>query len=216
MGLAAQSFGEVVSECVRSSDSSAWETLVGRLLPWVAFTASRCTSSSRSVSRETIEDLMQDCLLKLCRDNFSILREVLDKPDRTIEAFVKVTVANLIRDRFRKERSPTQRPGGGLISADTMLEQVPDMRHAKVVERNLLIREIDEILKRKLTGPNASRDRKVFWLYHRHELTAKAIAAIPTFGLTEKGVESAILRLRILVKQELMEPKGIAAEGTSI
>jgi RNA polymerase sigma-70 factor (ECF subfamily) len=182
----------------------------------VAHTAAACASNGRAADREAIEDLTQDALLKLCRNNFAILREVIDKPDAVIEAFVKVTVGNLIRDEFRKERSLRRRPPAGLVSDADLLGQFVDERPAANIERSVLIREIDEILQRHLTGPNAARDRRVFWLFYRHELTAKAIAAVPTIGLTDKGVESALLRLKILVKEELTEAKGIVAEGTSL
>ena len=215
MGQPSQNFRELVADCVNRSNAKAWETLIGRLTPWVAQTAACCASNGHVASRETIEDLTQDALLKLCRDNFSILREVIDKPDNVVEAFVKVTVGNLIRDEFRKERSLRRRPTAGFISAADLHGHFIDERPAAAIERDVLIREIDEILKRNLTGPHASRDRRVFWLFFRHEMTAKAIAAVPGIGLSDKGVESALLRLKILVKEELMQPKGFATGGTS-
>ncbi len=39
------------------------------------------------------------------------------------------------------------------------------------------------------------RDRWIFWMYYRHGLTASAISGFDRFELTQKGVESTILRL---------------------
>ena len=43
----------------------------------------------------------------------------------------------------------------------------------------------------------------MFWLYYRVGLTANAIAALPSIGLSMKGVESTILRLIRLLRQEI-------------
>jgi RNA polymerase sigma-70 factor (ECF subfamily) len=168
------------------------------------------------VASETIEDLLQDSMLKLCSNNFAILHDILEQPDEVLEGYIKATIFNRVRDRYRQERSLRRQPAEGLVSLEGTLGQFADARSTAAVERDLLIREIDEILARKLIGSSAARDRRVFWLHYRHELTAKAIAAIPTIGLTNKGVESLLLRLRILVKEELMDAKGIAAGDTSL
>jgi hypothetical protein len=70
----------------------------------------------------------------------------------------------------------------------------------------VLIRQIDECLQAVCVGPNSQRDRKIFWLYYRAGLPASAIAALPTIGLTTKGVESTLLRLTRLVRQRACNP----------
>jgi hypothetical protein len=62
---------------------------------------------------------------------------------------------------------------------------------------------VNDILGTRASGVTAERDRQIFWLYHRHGLTAREIASIRYFGLTDKGVESVLVRLTALVKQEL-------------
>lgn len=75
---------------------------------------------------------------------------------------------------------------------------------AKNSERGILLRELDALLCRLLAaGPQLERDRRIFWLYYRVGLAASAIAALPSTGLTTKGVESTILRLTRLLRQEM-------------
>jgi len=47
------------------------------------------------------------------------------------------------------------------------------------------------------------RDRTIFWLYYRQGLTAKEIGALPSIGLSLKGVESTLHRLTQLVREHL-------------
>jgi hypothetical protein len=51
--------------------------------------------------------------------------------------------------------------------------------------------------------PHLERDRKLFWLYYRVGLTADAIAGLPSIGLSTKGVESSLLRLTRLLRDEI-------------
>jgi hypothetical protein len=85
-----------------------------------------------------------------------------------------------------------QKAGGGNFGAqDTM-------------EREILLKEIDDCLKACSEGPDQERDCLIFWLYYRQGLSAKGIASLPTVGLTAKGVESAIFRLTRLVREKLV------------
>ena len=71
------------------------------------------------------------------------------------------------------------------------------------MERQVLLKEIDRCLETCSEGPDKERDRLIFWLYYQQGMSAKAIAALPTVGLGAKGVESAILRLTRLVREQL-------------
>ena len=73
----------------------------------------------------------------------------------------------------------------------------------KSSERGILLREIDAALGRLAAGPHLERDRKLFWLYYRVGLTADAIAGLQSIGLSTKGVESSLLRLTRLLRDEI-------------
>jgi RNA polymerase sigma-70 factor (ECF subfamily) len=80
------------------------------------------------------------------------------------------------------------------------------------MDREVLIRQIDGQLAAASEPATRVRDRQIFWLYYRHGMTTRAIAAIPGIGLTQKGVESAIQRLTSHVRARLADgnlgPKG--------
>jgi RNA polymerase sigma-70 factor (ECF subfamily) len=64
--------------------------------------------------------------------------------------------------------------------------------------------EIDENLKRCLTGPDKDRDRMIFWLYFRQGMSTREIASLPGIGLGTKGVGSVIDRMKSTVRQQIL------------
>jgi RNA polymerase sigma-70 factor (ECF subfamily) len=82
------------------------------------------------------------------------------------------------------------------------------------MERQILLKQIDHFLETCSQGPDRDRDCLMFWLYYQQGMSAKAIAALPTIGLTEKGVESAIFRLTRLVRESIVETRGDSPDST--
>jgi RNA polymerase sigma-70 factor (ECF subfamily) len=113
---------------------------------------------------------------------------------------------NVAHDHFKSLHS--QKRGSGEISQ--LLEDVEppaqsaDMGGQAAMEREVLLKQIDHCLEACSEGPDKERDRLIFWLYYQQGMSAKAIAALPTVGLTAKGVESAIFRLTRLIREEVV------------
>lgn len=203
-----QALPELVSRCLQRGKSEDWEALIESLRPMVSGVASRSAARWGETRRDQVEDLTQEAFLKFCKDECLILRQLSGKPEGMMIAFLKVAVANLVHDHFRAQRSGRRYPAAGLLSADVLDQWLGETQTVDAVQRDLLLQEVDQIIARKLTGPTAARDRRIFWLYHRHGMTAKDIAAIPAIGLSDKGVESAVYRVTGLVKEELTALKG--------
>jgi RNA polymerase sigma-70 factor (ECF subfamily) len=88
------------------------------------------------------------------------------------------------------------------------LEALPELDKRKassVIERRILLEEIDRVLKTLSHERNFTRDHAIFWLYYSQGLTAKAIAALPGITLSAKGVESTLFRLAQHVKSALTQ-----------
>jgi DNA-directed RNA polymerase specialized sigma24 family protein len=202
---------DLLARCLRSGDDNAWQAWVEYLQPLIAGVAARSALRWGSVQPDVVQDLTQEAFLKLCKNRFAILRKMEGQPEEMIVAFIRVTVAHLVHDHFRAERSAKRFPAGGFLTTDALDNWLGETRTMSRTERELLLGEIDKLLKEKLTGPSAGRDRQVFWFHHRHGMTAKAISSIPAIRLSEKGVESVLFRLGVLVKEELAAGKGIGA-----
>lgn len=190
---------ELLKACVTQANAGAWEEFVRRFQPLIAGVVARTAMRWTEVSPALVDDLVQDTYLKLCTDEFRRLREFENRFEDAIYGFLKAVAYNVTMDHF-KVRNATKR-GSQLMSKaefDTALQSVPK---ADRVEERILLREIEELVDR-IT--ETDRDKLVFLLYYRQGFTAKAISELPGIDLSEKGVESCILRLTRLLRQHIV------------
>lgn len=114
--------------------------------------------------------------------------------------------ANLVRDHFKAAHSSKRGSDAIQVAIDAQaVSSVADLRATSncTGDREILMREIDATLSQIAAGPQLQRSRRIFWLYYRVGLTASAIAALPSIGLSTEGVESIIFRLTRLLREEL-------------
>jgi RNA polymerase sigma-70 factor (ECF subfamily) len=156
-------------------------------------TASRLGDSST----QTVDDLIQETYLKLCGENFRLLREFDQRHTDSFLGFVRVVAANVVRDHFKSSHSKKR----GANQVESISEDfVPSAEEgaagsSKAIERAVLIDEIGRHLDLCISGADRDRNAMIFWLYYRAGLSAGAIAALPGLGLSTKGVESLLLRI---------------------
>jgi len=207
MNYASQSPEELILTCMQTEDVAAWEEFVRRFQRLIASVALRIARRWGEPSPQVIDDLVQDTYLKLCADNFRLLRRFKSNHQDAFYGYLKVVTANLVHDHFKAAHSSKR--GSGTIESATEepVQSATDTAGVasavKSSERRVLLREIDAMLTRLAAGPQLQRSRRIFWLYYRFGFTASAIAALPYIGLNTKGVESTILRLTRLLRQEL-------------
>jgi RNA polymerase sigma-70 factor, ECF subfamily len=196
---------DLVRQCVETGDESAWMEFIRRFQPVIARTVLRVARRWQSASPQLIDDLVQDTYLKLCANNCAVLKRFESLHEGSIFGYVQVVAANLAQDYFRAAIS--QKRGGKeeTTSLDSAEPVSPCSRHesADATERGVFIAEIDVVLRSLAIGAQGERDRRIFWLYYRVGLAASAIAALPTIGLSTKGVESTLLRLTRHVREHL-------------
>jgi DNA-directed RNA polymerase specialized sigma subunit len=77
----------------------------------------------------------------------------------------------------------------------------------------VFLNEIDEHLKRCLSGPDQERDRMIFWLYFRQGMSTKEIASLPAIGLGTKGVGSVIERLKRSIRDQILGTQSANGDG---
>jgi RNA polymerase sigma-70 factor (ECF subfamily) len=153
--------------------------------------------------------LVQETFLKLCADDFRLLRRFRVERPEALGAYLRVVASSVVADSERTRRA--QKRGAGSEPADIESETLgapASNDFAEQLERKVLFEQVDHCL-----GSESDRDRHIFWLYYRHGLTARAIAAIQIIQLTASGVESLIRRLTIVVKTclKIGASRGISA-----
>ena len=129
----------------------------------------------------------------------------IERPE-AILGYLKRTAANVTHDYFKHRQS--QSSGGenwhvSTIDVDPVAGQGVH-GSAEDIARKIFLMEIDEHLKRCLTGPDQERDRMIFWLYFRQGMSTREIASLHVIGLGTKGVGSVIERLKRSVRERIL------------
>jgi RNA polymerase sigma-70 factor, ECF subfamily len=194
----------VLKLCLEYGTELLWTEFVRRCQPLIAGVVGKCVRRWANPTPARVDDLVQETFLKLCTNDFKALRDFHCTHENALYGFLKVVASNVVHDHFRGSYS--QKRGNG--REDEELQTVSLVRHdpgatAQHVERKILLQEISDCLETQAAGPNYPRDCAIFWLYYTQGYTAKAIAELPSIGLTVKGVESTLLRLTRLVREGL-------------
>lgn len=189
---------ELVRLCLASQDETVWAEFVRRFQPVIAGVIfKRLSRCPRWIDRGNVDDLVGDVFLKICKDDFKVLRNFEFRHENALPAYLKVVAAHVVEDDMRRKNS--DREGGGEAPKNIDdLPQPPSDRSSAVesILNNLRINEIEKCLQQRKGEPNFARDYKIFWLYFRDGFTAHDISQLPDIGFKNvKGVESALLRL---------------------
>jgi RNA polymerase sigma-70 factor (ECF subfamily) len=192
---------ELIEECTHSAKPEAWKEFVRRFQPLIAGVVLRTAKRYGQLSVPLVDDLVQETYLRLCTDEWKLLRKFRSRGDGSIYGFMKTVARTVALDYFKAQYSGKR--GAGVLSRGDF--QIALQRAAKkqVLENQVLVREIDKRLAQIAATP---RDKQIFILYYRHGLTTKAIAELLGTNLSQKGVESCLLRLTRQLQRELAGP----------
>lgn len=197
---------DVICLCAGPCDDEAWEEFVSRVGKPISLTVMRTASVWGEPSRSLVEDLTQVIYLKLWEDGCRLLRDFAIQHPEAILGYIKKTAANATHDYFKHGHS--QSSGGNkphVSTSDVDLEAGKEVQGSQEqIAFGVFLTEIDDHLKRSLTGPDQERDRMIFWLYFRQGMSTKEIASMPTIGLSTKGVGSVIERLKHCIREEII------------
>jgi len=156
-----------------------------------------------------VEDLVQATYLKLWEGGRHLLQEFAAQYPEGILSYLKRIAANVTHDHFRHRQS--QSCGGAqphVSTADVDPEEEAEAHGGQAsITQEVFLREIDEHLRRSLSGPDQERDRTIFWLYFRQGMSSREIASLPGIGLGTKGVGSVIERLKRSIREQIAAPQ---------
>jgi RNA polymerase sigma-70 factor (ECF subfamily) len=200
------SLKDVVCLCAGPRDDEAWEEFLSRVGKPIRLIVTRTASLWGEHSRSVVEDLVQVTYLKLWEGGRVLLKEFAIQRPEAIVGYLKRTAANATHDYFKHGNS--QLSGGDtphVSTSDIDPEAGEDVDGSQEkIAWHIFLNEIDEHLKRCLSGPDQERDRMIFWLYFRQGMSTKEIASLPTIGLGTKGVGSVIERLKHAIRDQIL------------
>jgi RNA polymerase sigma-70 factor (ECF subfamily) len=200
------SLKDVVCLCAGPCDDEAWEEFLSRVGKPIRLVVTRTASLWGEYSRSVVEDLIQATYLKLWEGGRVLLRDFAIQRPEAIVGYLKRTAANATHDYFKHGHS--QFSGGDVPHVSTS-DLDPEARgdvdgSQEKITWHIFLNEIDEHLKRCLSGPDQERDRMIFWLYFRQGMSTREIASLPTIGLGTKGVGSVIERLKRSIRDQIV------------
>ena len=200
------SLQDVIGLCAGPRDDEAWEEFVSRVGRPISLTILRTASLWGEPSPSLVEDLTQVTYLKLWEDGCRLLRDFALQHPEAILGYIKKIAANATHDHFKHGRS--QSAGGDTphVSTSDVDPEAGKEGHGseEKIAFGVFLQEIDDHLKRSLTGPDQERDRMIFWLYLRQGMSTKEIASLPTVGLSSKGVGSVIERMKYCIREQVL------------
>ena len=197
---------ELVAACVAKRDEWVWAEFIRRFHPLISTIVLRTARQWGEPIPSLIDDLTQETYLKLCADDCRLLKNFRSHYPSAIFGFLKVVTANVVHDHFKASRAAKRGAGGFLATLQDSEGKETCASNAlasssTTVEQTILLNEIDRCLLEGVAPSELGRSRRIFWLYYRCGLSARAISALPNIELTTKGVESTILRLNRLVRK---------------
>ena len=199
---------ELIQACAASKDELAWSEFIRRFQVVIAAAVLRTARHWGEPSRSQLDDLIQDTYLKLCENDYRLLRSFQPRQEDSIYGFLKVVAANVVHDHFKAALAAKR--GANQTEAIVEMEPLQKAPTAAVIDsfdivsHRLQIEQIDRILRLVTSGKDEERNRIIFWLRHRQGLTASEIASISSIGLTTEGVESVLMRLAIMIRGHLL------------
>jgi RNA polymerase sigma-70 factor (ECF subfamily) len=204
-----RSVNQLAKACSRSTDAAEWAEFVRRCTPLAALVALRVSRLwLSSHSPVAIDDIVQEVFLKLCEQERRILADFEPRGEDSFLGLLSTVAASVANDYFRRVHS-AKRGGKVVINSlgeDEALTLVASFRPAARIERSALLAQLDQKL-RSTPEMVGERDRAFFWLYYREGFTAEEIAGLPGAELTAKGVESALRRITLWLREELETQK---------
>ena len=203
---------DLAKACARSPDAAEWEEFVARCMPLASLVALRVSRMWVSdPSSATVDDIVQEVFLKLCEQERRILRDFEPRGEDSFFGLLRIVAGSVANDYFRRTHS-TKR-GGKVVTMSLTDEEAQSpmggARSAARIEQSALYAQLDEKL-RSAPESIGERDRALFWLYYRQGYTAEEIARISAAGLTAKGVESALRRVTVWLRDEVGGKKPVA------
>jgi len=196
---------DLAKACAHSVDAAEWGEFVRRCTPLASLVALRISRMWVSdPSPATVDDIVQEVLLKLCEQERRILRDFEPRGEDSFLGLLRLVSSSVANDYFRRIYS-TKR-GGKVVTMplgdDDAQLPMDGAGPAARIQQSTLLAELDEKL-RSAPETISGRDRALFWLYYRQGYTAEEIARLSASGLTAKGVESALRRVTVWLRDEV-------------
>ena len=181
---------ELIRVCADLRDAAAWSEFICRFHAAIYSAVLRTGRRYAQFHRGLCDDLVQDTYLRLAARDARALRDFVPRREGSAQCYLRVIAARVTQDFCKKN---------DFKYIQELPPDPPDIPVPAEAEWLALKAQIGAGL-RKLATP---RDCRIFRLHYLCGLTSAEIAAIPDIGLSLKGVESVLVRLKRSVQEIL-------------
>jgi len=197
-----QSASELFASCAAGS-AEAWDEFHRRYHKHIAGVVIRVLRNY-SVAVHDTEDVIQEVYRKLWADDRRRLGIFRDQGPGSDFGYLKLLAERTALDWRRRTRTQSRNVGANVSWSDA---KGAEPAAGDPLERAILIDQVHSAI----ADVADVRDRLIFWLHHRAGMTSAAIAARKSIGLTDKGVQSVLKRLKS-VAQERLTPRQVSTK----
>jgi hypothetical protein len=186
----------LVELCLERNED-AWLELMRRYHLLIVKVSSRTIRRWFKPTPSLLDDLFKDVLVKICTNEFRVLREIEWRHEGTLRGLLQVVSSTVAQDYLRWCLAQSR----SLHLEQQLDEFLHDWRVKSThsaVEHKILLRQIASRLAQLIPEPNRTRDIAMFLLYYGYRVTAAELARLYHLGI--KTVESKLLRLTRLAR----------------
>jgi RNA polymerase sigma factor (sigma-70 family) len=217
---------DLLRTCVRDKqDQAAWSEFMRRVLPKVKSIVRAalgrilhfsCFAVSRFLaeSGEEAEDLVQDVILRIVKNNCRLLSRFSGSTEDQFFVYLAVVSRSTVLDWFRRRAAPRRWELSMECRARAARPSLlPDLDGG--ILQNEVVTFVRGAPPREL-GWAPRRDLHIMRLYYLKGLSTARIADIPWIGLSASGVKKALARTRIRMAAVLRAPASHKEFGTRV
>ena len=196
----------LITRCLETGSEDAWTEFIRRFQPMIAGVVAGELRSKGRGNRSTADDLVQNTFLRLVRENAQALRRFNAKDDQDIYRYLKTVARSVALDYLRNITAEKRR-----MEETAEPEEFIDMGAVlrPGADTSLLLLQVQRCLHRISAS---KRDHTIFWLAVRQGYTVQEISRLPNIGLTVKGIESCLYRLKRAVKDCVFQKRNLLGD----
>ena len=183
---------ELLRLCADLRDAAAWAEFIRRFHAAIYAAVLRTGRRYERFHRGLCDDLVQETYLRLSANQAKALRQFEPRHAGSAYCYLQVIAARVTHDHCKRK---------DFHRIQDLPPDPPDIAAPDKTEWLALKAAVGELLRKQATV----RDCQIFGLHYLQGMTAREIASIPGIGLTVKGVESVLVRLKRLI-QENFDP----------
>lgn len=203
MDWSTQPANRLIQACANGTGRGVWEEFLRRYHTCVVGAAARVSRRWGSGTADEIDDVVQEIYLKLFAERHRTLGRFHSTDDTAFLTLVKVIATNTARDYYRRKHAERR----GASQTTTLAEPPAHIGVQPEQEMHATYADIDRLLRAITQGENGVRDRAIFYFYYRDGMTARAIASLPGVGLSAKGIEGVLHRLKTSIRGMAQETR---------